>query len=89
MRRVNLPLVVGVDGSDSSLRAVDRAADEAAAREVPLRIVHASMRERYEGPALSSATGGPSGGGSGEAVLHAAAPRARAAGAACRSRPRS
>ncbi|MEU2421070.1 universal stress protein [Streptomyces sp. NPDC007851] len=43
-----LPLVVGVDGSDGSLQAVDWAADEAARHDVPLRLVHASLWERYE-----------------------------------------
>ncbi|MFJ2263729.1 universal stress protein [Streptomyces sp. NPDC087844] len=49
---MELPLVVGVDGSESSLRAVDWAADEAALRGLPLRLVHASLWEQYE-----SATG--------------------------------
>lgn len=48
MRAVELPLVVGVDGSDSSLEAVDWATDEAARHGVPLRMVHASAWERYE-----------------------------------------
>lgn len=43
------PLVVGVDGSDASLTALDWAADEAARHGWPLRIVHASLWERYEG----------------------------------------
>ncbi|MFI1354451.1 universal stress protein [Streptomyces sp. NPDC020898] len=46
---MELPLVVGVDGSDVSLAAVDWAVDEAARRGVPLRLVHASLWERYEG----------------------------------------
>ncbi|MFI1444222.1 universal stress protein [Streptomyces fructofermentans] len=46
---MELPLVVGVDGSDASLPAVDWAVDEAARRGVPLRLVHASVWERYEG----------------------------------------
>ncbi|MDN3029207.1 universal stress protein [Streptomyces sp. S.PB5] len=46
---MELPLVVGVDGSDESLVAVDWAADEAARRGLPLRLVHASLWERYEG----------------------------------------
>lgn len=45
---MDLPLVVGVDGSEPSLRAVDWAADEAALRGVPLRVVHASLWEQYE-----------------------------------------
>ncbi|MEV6314505.1 universal stress protein [Streptomyces sp. NPDC051776] len=50
------PLVVGVDGSESSLRAVDWATDEAAARGVPLRLLQASLWEQYEGrrPYLSA-----------------------------------
>ncbi|MEV6833025.1 universal stress protein [Streptomyces sp. NPDC051133] len=47
------PIVVGVDGSEPSLRAVDWAADEAALRGAPLRLVHASLWERYEGALLA------------------------------------
>ncbi|MFD9902971.1 universal stress protein [Streptomyces sp. NPDC059063] len=43
------PLIVGVDGSEPSLRALDWAVDEAVRRAVPLRIVHASSWEWYEG----------------------------------------
>ncbi|WP_406835151.1 universal stress protein [Streptomyces sp. AHU1] len=43
------PLVVGVDGSDSSLLAVDWAVEEAARHGLPLRLVHASRWETYEG----------------------------------------
>ncbi|MDX3236921.1 universal stress protein [Streptomyces sp. ME03-5709C] len=50
---MTLPLVVGTDGSDASLKAVDWAADEAAVRGVPLRIVYAFLWERYEGRAPS------------------------------------
>ncbi|MCX5087811.1 universal stress protein [Streptomyces sp. NBC_00365] len=46
---MELPLVVGVDDSEPSLRAVDWATDEAALRGVPLRLVYASLWERYEG----------------------------------------
>lgn len=49
----DLPLVVGVDGSEQSYGAVDWAADEAALRGVPLRLVYASLWERYEGGALA------------------------------------
>jgi nucleotide-binding universal stress UspA family protein len=45
---MRLPLVVGVDGSESSLQAVDWAADEAARSGLPLRLVHASQWESYE-----------------------------------------
>ncbi|GAB2871391.1 universal stress protein [Streptomyces deserti] len=48
---MQLPLVVGVDGSEPSLLAVDWAADEAARRGLPLRLVYASLWERYEGGA--------------------------------------
>lgn len=53
---MELPLVVGVDGSDSSLQAVDWAVDEAARHGLPLRLVYASLWERYEGgrPSFSS-----------------------------------
>ncbi|MEY9490931.1 nucleotide-binding universal stress UspA family protein [Streptomyces calvus] len=46
---MELPLVVGVDGSDDSLSAVDWAVDEAARHGLPLRLIHASLWERYEG----------------------------------------
>ncbi|MGW2179186.1 universal stress protein [Streptomyces sp. NPDC001732] len=44
-----LPVVVGVDGSEGSLRALDWAVAEAARSRLPLRVVHASLWERYEG----------------------------------------
>ncbi|MEU3098766.1 universal stress protein [Streptomyces sp. NPDC006967] len=56
---MELPLVVGVDGSDSSLEAVDWAVDEAARLGLPLRLVHASLWERYEGGLPSFGTGRP------------------------------
>ncbi|MEU9124992.1 universal stress protein [Streptomyces sp. NPDC048506] len=37
-----IPLVVGIDGSEASLEAVDWAADEAVRHEVPLHLVHAA-----------------------------------------------
>ncbi|MET8036280.1 universal stress protein [Streptomyces sp. NPDC005345] len=46
---MTLPLVVGVDGSDGSLLAIDWATDEATRTELPLRLVYASLWERYEG----------------------------------------
>jgi nucleotide-binding universal stress UspA family protein len=46
---VNKPLIVGVDGSDSSLSAVDWAVAEAIRHDLALRLVHGSLWERYEG----------------------------------------
>ncbi|MFJ8855384.1 universal stress protein [Streptomyces sp. NPDC102437] len=46
---MRLPVVVGVDGSEGSLRALDWAAAEAARTRLPLRLVHASLWEHYEG----------------------------------------
>jgi nucleotide-binding universal stress UspA family protein len=40
---VEIPLVVGIDGSEASLEAVDWAADEAVRHEVPLHLVHAAV----------------------------------------------
>lgn len=73
---MNLPLIVGVDGSEPSLRAVDWAVDEAALRRVPLRIVYASLWERYEGPALAPEVGSVSGRVTAEDILAAASLRA-------------
>ncbi|WNM36547.1 universal stress protein [Streptomyces sp. Li-HN-5-11] len=56
---MELPLVVGVDGSDSSLLAVDWAVDEAARHGLPLRLVHASLWERYERAQPSFSTDRP------------------------------
>ncbi|MEU3397134.1 universal stress protein [Streptomyces filamentosus] len=53
------PLVVGVDGSDPALTALDWAVDEAVRQGCPLRIVHASLWERYEGAAPTWATDRP------------------------------
>jgi nucleotide-binding universal stress UspA family protein len=57
---MELPLVVGVDGSDSSLTAVDWAVDEAARHGLPLRLVYASLWERYEGAVPSTSLERPS-----------------------------
>ncbi|WBO68614.1 universal stress protein [Streptomyces camelliae] len=46
---MTLPLVVGVDGSDSCLEAIDWAVDEAVRHGLPLRLVYGSLWERYEG----------------------------------------
>ncbi|WP_028800233.1 universal stress protein [Streptomyces sp. 142MFCol3.1] len=74
---MNLPVVVGVDGSEPSLRAVDWAADEAALRGAPLRLVYASLWERYEGDALAEDLGKDSGQVIAEDIVQAAAQRAR------------
>ncbi|GHC91873.1 universal stress protein [Streptomyces violaceochromogenes] len=70
------PVIVGVDGSESSLWAVDWAADEAALREVPLHVVYASLWERYE-QAVFPAAPGPSEQILTDVLVVAAAKRAR------------
>ncbi|MYW43544.1 universal stress protein [Streptomyces sp. SID161] len=57
---MHLPIIVGVDGSEPSLRAVEWAADEAALRGVSLRLVYASLWERYEGASMADDLGAPS-----------------------------
>ncbi|MFG2317255.1 universal stress protein [Streptomyces tendae] len=49
MGKMALPLVVGVDGSDGSLLAIDWAVDEAQRHGLTLRLIYASLWERYEG----------------------------------------
>jgi len=75
---MDLPVVVGVDGSEPSLRAVDWASDEAALRGVPLRIVNACLWERYEGAALAHDLGEPSARALPQDVVHSAVRRAGA-----------
>jgi nucleotide-binding universal stress UspA family protein len=75
---VDLPVVVGVDGSEPSLRAVDWAADEAALRNLPLRVVYASLWERYEGVAPARILGKPSDQVVAEDIVAGAAQRAGA-----------
>ncbi|KOX11138.1 universal stress protein [Streptomyces sp. NRRL B-3648] len=72
-----LPLVVGVDGSGSSLTAVDWAADEAARRGLPLRLVYACVWERYEGAAPSDGQEPLSEQALAEQIVASAAARAR------------
>ncbi|WP_326719097.1 universal stress protein [Streptomyces sp. NBC_00243] len=74
---MELPLVVGVDGSEPSLRAVDWAADEAALHGVPLRLVYASLWERYEGAALAQGLGRSSEQVLADNIVDAAAKRAQ------------
>ncbi|MEU4268951.1 universal stress protein [Streptomyces sp. NPDC026092] len=71
------PLVVGVDGSDASFTALDWAVDEAVRHGFSLRIVHASMWERYEGVVPTWATNRPSGQVLAENIVGTAAERAR------------
>ncbi|MET8808361.1 universal stress protein [Streptomyces sp. NPDC004546] len=74
---MELPLVVGVDGSEPSLRAVDWAADEAALRGLPLRLVYASLWERYEGTSFADDLGKPSDQVMAEDIVETAARRVR------------
>ncbi|MER5915641.1 universal stress protein [Streptomyces sp. NPDC001982] len=74
---MTLPLVVGVDGSDASLRAVDWAVDEAARHGLPLRLVHASLWERYESGVPTDTLERPSERVMAEHLIGSAAERAR------------
>ncbi|MCP9989630.1 universal stress protein [Streptomyces albogriseolus] len=74
---MSLPVVVGVDGSEPSVRAVDRTADEAARHGVPLRIVHAYRWDRHEGASLAREIGKPSGHVTSDDILVVATRRAR------------
>ncbi|MEU1850650.1 universal stress protein [Streptomyces sp. NPDC019990] len=73
---MELPLVVGVDGSDGSLLAVDWAVDEAARHGLPLRLVHGSLWERYEGLAPSIGADRPTGQVMADHIVACAAERA-------------
>ncbi|MEV5875419.1 universal stress protein [Streptomyces sp. NPDC052101] len=53
---MTIPLVVGVDGSEGSLEAVDWAADEAARHGVPLRLLHAAAGEREASEVVDAAS---------------------------------
>lgn len=70
-------MVVGVDGSEPSLRAVDWAADEAALRGVPLRVVYASLWEHYEGTSIAEGLAKPDEQVLAEDIVDTAARRAR------------
>ncbi|MER6124150.1 universal stress protein [Streptomyces sp. NPDC001795] len=74
---MELPLVVGIDGSDSSLAAVDWAVDEAARHGLPLRLVYASLWERYEGAATANNLERPSEELMAEGIIGTARERAR------------
>ncbi|MBO8190502.1 universal stress protein [Streptomyces oryzae] len=71
------PLVVGVDGSDGSLTALDWAVEEATRRRLPLRIVHASLWERYEGALPSFTTQRPAGEIEAQHIIASSEQRAR------------
>ncbi|MFI6371499.1 universal stress protein [Streptomyces sp. NPDC050546] len=73
---MELPLIVGVDGSDGSLPAVDWAVDEAALHGLPLRLVHASLWERYEGTTPSIRSNRPAGQVPADHIVASAAERA-------------
>ncbi|MFF4710471.1 universal stress protein [Streptomyces eurythermus] len=73
----HLRIVVGVDGSEPSLRAVEWAADEAVLRGATLRLVYASLWERYEGAALTGELGKPSEEVMAEDIVETAERRAR------------
>ncbi|MER6185906.1 universal stress protein [Streptomyces sp. NPDC001652] len=77
---MELPLVVGVDGSDMSLVAVDWAADEAVRRGLPLRLVYGSLWERYEGAVRPDSDERPSEQVMAETILDTAAERVRRLG---------
>ncbi|MHC3469842.1 universal stress protein [Streptomyces sp. 7R007] len=74
---MELPLVVGVDGSEPSLTALDWAVDEAARHAVPLRLVYASLWERYEGVVPSAGLERPSQQVMADNIAATAAERAR------------
>lgn len=74
---MELPLVVGIDGSDGSLLAIDWAVDEAARHGMPLRLVYASLWERYEGTVPTTNLRRPSEQVMAEHIVASAAERAR------------
>ncbi|MFJ6898072.1 universal stress protein [Streptomyces hokutonensis] len=74
---MTLPIVVGVDGSEPSLRACDWASDEAALRGVPLRVVYASLWEHYEGTSIAEDLAEPDEQVMAEDIVDTAARRAR------------
>ncbi|TXS00579.1 universal stress protein [Streptomyces sp. col6] len=74
---MKMPLVVGVDGSGPSFAALDWAVDEALRHGLALRVVHASLWERYEGVVPARSVDRPSGQVFAENVVATAAERAR------------
>ncbi|MDF6022473.1 universal stress protein [Streptomyces sp. JH34] len=77
MRTMRSPVVAGVDGSESSLRAVDWAANEAVLHGAPLRLVYASLWQRYEGAALGTRLSRPDGRVMAENIVGSTAERVR------------
>ncbi|MGW7490639.1 universal stress protein [Streptomyces sp. NPDC054786] len=71
------PLTVGTDGSDAAFRSLDWAVDEAARHGLPLRIVHASRWERYEGTSQAQGPDRPSEQVLAENIVESAAAHAR------------
>ncbi|MEU9119885.1 universal stress protein [Streptomyces sp. NPDC048506] len=71
------PLVVGVDGSEPALRALDWAVDEAALHGLALRVLHASTWEHYEGTAPEQSPERPEEQVLAESLVASAADRAR------------
>ena len=71
------PVVVGVAGTAPRRRARAGAPDEAALRGVPLRVVYASLWERYEGESLADDLGKRSEQVTAEDIVRTAAQRAR------------
>lgn len=53
---MTIPLVVGVDGSEASLEAVDWAAAEAARHGIPLHLLHAAAGEQEASHVISAAS---------------------------------
>ncbi|QHA02957.1 universal stress protein [Streptomyces broussonetiae] len=53
---MTIPLVVGVDGSEASLEAVDWAAAEAVRHDVPLLLLHAAAGERETSDVIAAAS---------------------------------
>jgi nucleotide-binding universal stress UspA family protein len=74
---MTLPLVVGVDGSEAGLWAADWATDEAALHGLDLRIVHACLWERYEGPVFPQSAEVPAERALAQGIVDRAAERAR------------
>jgi nucleotide-binding universal stress UspA family protein len=74
---MELPVVVGVDGSEPAFRAADWAADEAARHDLPLRVIHAWPWEHYEGATLVGGLGRTEGRAIAESIVATAAQRVR------------